>query len=118
VDLSLRGWLQIEGTGGDAGDWALTPAIPPEDGQDPVECEQMLLEWIARPGYATSLGALATDLAAGLAEVREAIVHDAVYRGWLRRLHHHERTKAGEELARPASCGPSGRSSGRPVRGC
>jgi hypothetical protein len=26
-------------------------------------------------------------------------VRDAVHHGWLRRLHHHERTKAGEELA-------------------
>ncbi len=26
-------------------------------------------------------------------------MRDAVHQGWLRRLHHHERTKAGEELA-------------------
>ena len=100
VDLSLRGLLEIESTGGEDSDWVLTPAEPPEDGQDPLEHERVLLEWIARPGYATSLASLAADLPAGLAEVREHLVRDAVRRGWLRRLHHHERTKAGEELAR------------------
>jgi len=99
VDLSLRGWLQIESTGSEAGGWVLTPAEPPQDGQDPLEYERVLLEWLARPGYATSLASLAADLPAGLAEVREGLVRDAVHHGWLRRLHHHERTKAGEELA-------------------
>lgn len=42
---------------------------------------------------------LASDLQAGLAEVRKEPVCDAVRNGWLRRLHHHEPTKAGEELA-------------------
>lgn len=42
---------------------------------------------------------LASDLPAGLAEVRKEPVCDAVRNGWLRRLHHHEPTKAGEELA-------------------
>ena len=59
----------------------------------------MLLEWVARPGYTTTFASLATDLPAGLAEVREGLVRDAVHQGWLRRLHHHERTKAGEDLA-------------------
>jgi hypothetical protein len=102
VDLSLRGLLQIKSTGGEAGDWMLTPAMPPEDAQNPLEYEQVLLEWVAQPGYATSLASLAADLPAGLAEVREDLVHDAVHRGWLRHLHHlhhHQRTKAGEELA-------------------
>lgn len=99
VDLSLRGLLQIEGTGGAAGGWVLTLAEPPQDGPDPLEYEQVLLEWVARPGYAASLASLAADLPPGLAEVREGLVRDAVHRGWLRRLHHHERTQAGEELA-------------------
>lgn len=99
VDLSLRGLMQIETTGSEAGDWVLTPAEPPEDGQDALEYERVLLEWVARPGYVTDLASLATDLPAGLAEVREGVVRDAVHRGWLRRLHHHERTEAGEELA-------------------
>jgi hypothetical protein len=68
----------------------LTPAEPPQDGQDPAEYERVLLEWVARPGYATTLALLATDLPAGLAEVREGLVRDAVHHGWLRRLHHHE----------------------------
>jgi len=99
VDLSLRGLLEIAGTGGEDGGWVLTPAEPPEDGPDLLEYERVLLEWMVRPGYTVSLASLAADLPAGLTEVREAVVHDAVRHGWLRRLHHHERTRAGEELA-------------------
>jgi hypothetical protein len=99
VHLSLRGLLQIESIGSKAEGWVLTPAEPPQDGPDPLEYEQLLLEWVAHPGYSIGLASLATDLPAGLAEVRDCLVRDGVHRGWLRRLHHHERTKAGEELA-------------------
>jgi hypothetical protein len=99
VDLSLRGWLEIESTGGEDGGWVLASAEPPQDGQDPLEYERVLLEWLARPGYPASFASLAADLPAGLAEVREELVRDAVRNGWLRRLHHHEPTKAGEALA-------------------
>ncbi len=99
VDLSLRGWLEIESTGGEDGGWVLASAEPPQDGQDPLEYERVLLEWLARPGYPASFVSLASDPPAGLAEVREELVCDAVRNGWPRRLHHHEPTKAGEELA-------------------
>jgi hypothetical protein len=99
VDLSLRGLLEIQSTGGGDGGWVLTAAEPPQDGQEPLEYERVLLEWLARPGYPATLASLAADLPAGLAEVREDLVRDAVRNGWLRRLHHHERTRAGEELA-------------------
>jgi len=98
VDLSLRGLLGIESTDA-AGDWVLSPAERPGDGQDPLEYERVLLDWVARPGNATGLAALATDRPTGLAKVREGLVRDAVHRGWLHRLHQHERTRAGEELA-------------------
>ena len=99
VDLSLRGWLEIESPGGEDGGWVLASAEPPQDGQDPLGYERVLLEWLARPGYPASFVSLASDLPAGLAQVREELVRDAVHNGWLRRLHHHERTQAGEELA-------------------
>lgn len=99
VDLSLRGWLEIECTGSQDDGWVLTPAAPPQDGEDLLEYEQVLLEWVTRPGAAASLAWLAADLPGGLAEVREDLVRDAVRNGWLRRLRHHERTTAGEELA-------------------
>ncbi|MGD0245249.1 MAG: hypothetical protein ABSB59_33680 [Streptosporangiaceae bacterium] len=99
VDLSLRGWLEIESSGGEDGGWVLAAAEPPQDGQDLVEYERVLLGWLARPSYPASLASLAADLPAGLAQVREEVVRDAVHQGWLRRLHHHERTRAGEELA-------------------
>jgi hypothetical protein len=50
VDLSLRGWLEIEGTGGEDGGWLLTPAGPPQDGEDLLEYERVLLEWVTRAG--------------------------------------------------------------------
>jgi hypothetical protein len=71
----------------------LAAAEPPPDGQDPLEYERVLLEWLARSGYHASFASLASDLSAGLAEVREELVCDAVRNGWLRRLHHHEPTK-------------------------
>ena len=93
VDLSLRGWLELESTGGEDGGWVLAAAEPPPDGQDPLEYERVLLEWLARPGYPASFASLASDLSAGLAKVREELVRDAVRNGWLCRLHHHEPTK-------------------------
>lgn len=118
ADLSLRGLLRIDGTTAEAGGWTLTPAEPPQDAADPLEYEQLLLEWLARPGYgSTSLTSLATSLPAGLAEVREGLVHDAVQRGWLRRLHHGERTKAGEELASQLPAFHEGLSQARAERG-
>jgi hypothetical protein len=100
VDLSLRGWLDIDRPGDGDGGWMLASAEPPRDTQDLAEYERVLLGWLARPGYPASLASLAADLPAGLAQVRDELVRDAVHRGWLRRLHHHERTAAGEELAR------------------
>ena len=97
VDLSLRSLLEIESIGVQDDGWVLTPAEPPQDGQDPVEYERALLEWVARPGGAASLASLAAHLPAGLAEVREELVRCGA-QGWLRRLHHHERIRAGEEL--------------------
>jgi hypothetical protein len=100
VDLCLRSWLEIESSGDRDGGWMLASAEQPQDSQDPAEYEQVLLGWLARPGYPASLASLAADLPAGLAQVRDELVRDAVHRGWLRRLHHHERTAAGEELTR------------------
>jgi hypothetical protein len=99
VDLSLRGWLEIQSPGSGHGGWVLASAESPPDGQDLAEYERVLLDWLPRPGYPASLASLAADLPAGLAQARDELVRDAVHRGWLRRLHHHERTSAGEDLA-------------------
>jgi hypothetical protein len=34
-----------------------------------------------------------------LAETRREILHDAVHRGWLRHIHHDQRTEEGEQPA-------------------
>jgi hypothetical protein len=49
-------------------------AEPPQDGQELLEYERVLMEWLARPGYPASLASLAADLPAGLAQVREELV--------------------------------------------
>lgn len=88
VDLSLRGWLEIESSGDGDGGWMLSSAEPAQDSQDPAEYEWVLLGWLARPGYPAGLASLDADLPAGLAQVRDELVRDAVHMGWLRRLHH------------------------------
>ena len=84
----------------------LSSAEPAQDSQDPAEYEWVLLGWLARPGYPAGLASLDADLPAGLAQVRDELVRDAVHMGWLRRLHRHDRTAAGEELDRPFSPPP------------
>lgn len=98
VDLSLRGLLRVGGDGCEPGDWTLAPVPPPGAG-DPQEYEQLLLEWPARLGRTATLSSLAAELPGGLAEVRDALVRDAVHRGWLHHLRRHERTRAGTEMA-------------------
>jgi hypothetical protein len=51
VDLSLRGWLEIESSGDGDGGLILASAEPPQDTRDPAEYERVLLGWLARlPG--------------------------------------------------------------------
>jgi hypothetical protein len=100
VDLSVRGLLQVEeSTAGDTQGWVLTRAEPHGGGQPLLKYEEVLLDWLPRPGYSVSLAALADDLPTGLDEARTCLIRDGVHRGWLRHLHHGERTEAAHELA-------------------
>jgi hypothetical protein len=95
VDLAGRGLLQVESTGaGD--DWLLTPSAPGEHELTPYE--QILLQGLSDPGDASQLTSLAGRFAAVLDKTRAAVIHDAVHHGWLKHLHHAERTPAGQEL--------------------
>jgi hypothetical protein len=76
VDLSLRGWLEIESSGDGDGGWMLASAEP-QDSQDLAEYERVLVGWLAWPGYPASLASLAADLPAGLAQVRDELVTGA-----------------------------------------
>lgn len=99
IDLSIRGLLQVQGsTAGDAGGWVLTRAEPPGSGHTLLKYEEVLLEWLPRPGCSVSFASLADDVPAGLDEVRTCLIRDGVHRGWLRHLHHDERTPAARQL--------------------
>jgi hypothetical protein len=101
VDLAIRNALRIEENMVADGGWLLSPAArsrrQPHDSA--AEYEQILLEGIAGVEATVSLSALASRLPATLDKTRTAIVRDAVHRGWLRHLHHEERTAQGQELA-------------------
>lgn len=59
--------------------------------------ERTLLEEMAAQGSAVRLRTLGRSV---LDRTREELIGDAVHCGWLHRLHHDQRTEAGEELAR------------------
>ena len=73
---------------------------PRQQRESLLEYEHKLLEGLADCGPASSLPALAAKAAPVLSRARTMLVHEAVRRGWLRHLHHDQRTAAGEELAR------------------
>jgi hypothetical protein len=95
VDLSSRQLLRVDEAGGD---WQLTSLLrsAPQQGDPVLKYEQILLDGL--DGTA-SLPTLAKEFPAVLDQARAAVVHDAVHHGWLRHIHHDERTAAGQELA-------------------
>jgi hypothetical protein len=99
VDLSQRHLLRIEETD-DGADWLLTPSHRASARRAIAEYETKLLEKLADRGQAVLLSSLAADLGQDLGKVRRALEHEAVAQGWVRRLHHDQRTPKGEELAR------------------
>jgi len=100
VDLCVRKLIQIEQVPG--GDWLLRPGLasaPRQRRESLLGYEQTLLNGLAHKGESIGLTSLAGETAPLLDATRSAIVHEAVHRGWLRHLHHQERTSEGEELA-------------------
>jgi hypothetical protein len=103
VDLADRELLTVEEEpdGADPG-WrvsALLEGAPQFRLESLLPYEKTLLEGLAGCGPKASLASLAGPIPHVLDETRAALIHDAVHRGWLRHLHHDERTAAGEELA-------------------
>jgi hypothetical protein len=102
VDLSLRHLLRLEEPQGEQGGWLITPShanAPRYRRESLLTYEQTLLDGLSRGGAAASLASLAPGMPGVLEQTRAAVLHDAVHRGWLRRLHHDQRTEAGEQLA-------------------
>jgi hypothetical protein len=60
--------------------------------------ERALLDAVTDGGQTTT-SSLATRMPQILAKTRREILRDAVHRGWLRHIHHDQRTAEGEQLA-------------------
>jgi hypothetical protein len=102
VDLSVRQLLRLEEPQDEPGSWLIRPVhanAPRHRRESMLRYEQTLLDGLSREGPAASLASLAPEMPAVLDKTRAEMLHDAVRRGWLRHLHHDERTEAGERLA-------------------
>jgi hypothetical protein len=99
VDLAQRDLLRVEETD-DGADWLLSPLPGISVRRAIEEYETKLLEQVAGRGEIVRLSYLATGLGQDLGKVRRALEHEVVAQGWVRRLHHDQRTPKGEELAR------------------
>jgi hypothetical protein len=107
VDLAVRRFLAVQEQddshgldGADLG-WSLTAvqAIGLSHRRESLlGYERTLLDAVIAGGHTTT-SALAAGMPQILAETRREILHDAVHRGWLRHIHHDQRTAEGEQLA-------------------
>jgi hypothetical protein len=107
VDLAVRRFLAVQERGDSAGpegagpDWSLTAvqaaglAVRRES---LIGYERTLLDAVTGGGQTTT-SSLAARMPQILAETRREILRDAVHRGWLRHIHHDQRTAEGEQLA-------------------
>jgi hypothetical protein len=99
VDLAQHDLLRVEETD-DGADWRLTPSHGVAAPQAIARYESKLLEKLADRGQAVRLSSLADEFARDLGKVKHALEHEVVAQGWVRRLHHDQRTPKGEELGR------------------
>jgi hypothetical protein len=102
IDLAQRKLLTVS-EAGDGGDWLLSPSAGPGLGRrrsDLLDYEKRLLDGLAGAGAPVLLSALAGGFGPALDGARAALIREAVHQGWLRHLHHDQRTPSGEDLAR------------------
>jgi len=101
ADLAQRKLLTVSETGGD-GDWLLSPSagIAPGRQQSPLlGYEKRQLDGLTDVVARSRLSALASEFGAALDDTRETLVREAVHQGWLRPMHHDQRTPKGDDLA-------------------
>lgn len=101
VDLAQRELLTVKETT-DGADWLLTTAAGTAamDKQGVVlDYERRLLDGLREDGAEARQSSLADRYVKVLDASRKALIHEAVHNGWLRHLHHDQRTAKGEELA-------------------
>lgn len=107
VDLAVRQFIAVQQQGdrrepeAAETDWSLTAVQATglaHRRESLLGYERTLLDAVAGSSQATT-SALAPRMTQILADTRREILHDAVHRGWLRHIHHDQRTAAGEQLA-------------------
>jgi hypothetical protein len=101
VDLAWRELLTVEETA-DGGDWLLTVVagtVTRQRNRALLGYEQRLLDGLSEDGAESRLSSLADRFGKVLDETRRVLIRDAAHQGWLRHLHHDQRTAKGEELA-------------------
>src|SRR5258708_8279643 len=101
VDLSVRGLLAVEecDESGQTG-WLLRTQATGRQLSALLPYERGLLDAASDGGPSATIQSLAPRMPDALSSAREAIVHDAVDRGWLHRFRDGQRTEAGEQMAR------------------
>jgi hypothetical protein len=103
VDLSIRRLLRVDEQEGTDPGWLLTPLhtrAPEHRLETLLRYERVLLDAVSHDGARVRMSSLTNRMPKALDHTRAAVVHDAVHRGWLRHLHHDQRTEAGEQLVR------------------
>lgn len=107
VDLAIRQFLAVQEQGdrhepeGVETGWSLAAvqsAGLAHRRESLLGYERTLLDAVAGSSQATT-SSLAPRMTQILADTRREILHDAVHRGWLRHIHHDQRTAEGEQLA-------------------
>jgi len=107
VDLAVRQFLAVQEQGnrhgpeGEGTDWSLTAvqaAGLTRRRESLLGYERHLLDAVTGSSQAT-VSSLAPRMPQILADTRRQIMHDAVRRGWLRHIHHDQRTAEGEQLS-------------------
>ncbi len=106
VDLAVRRFLAVQERGDSDGPeggptWSLAAVEAPglaHRRESLIGYERTLFDAVTDGGQTTTFS-LATRMPQILAATRREILRDEAHRGWLRRVHHDQRTVEGEQLA-------------------
>jgi hypothetical protein len=98
VDLAIRGMIRVEEAGSPNNDWSLV-RLRKALGDSLLGYEHTLIDALAEGGSQTTTSSLALRMPGILDRTRHEILTDAVHRGWLRHVHHDQRTAEGDQAA-------------------
>jgi hypothetical protein len=101
ADLATRRLLVVDEHDGEQPGWLLRPQhkqAPSYRLETLLPYERVLLEGLSRDGTPVSMSSLTARMPDVLKHTRATLLHDAVHRGWVRHVHHDQRTDAGEQL--------------------